>query len=49
MCHNLTNEHNGRFSRIEARGQGLSDLKTVCDTQQPQGVSTHQISDPYLK
>ena len=37
------------FSRIEARGQGHSDPKIVCNTLGPQGVSTHQIWDSYLK
>ena len=46
MCHNVKNA----FSRVGARGQGHShsDPKTVCDTPRPQGVSTHQIWDPYL-
>ena len=36
----VTMWHN--FSRIEARGQGHSDPKTVWNTPRPQGVSTHQ-------
>ena len=34
------------FSRTEARGQGHSELETVCD---PQDVCTHQIWDSYVK
>ena len=39
------------FSRNVTRGQGQghSDLKTVCDALGPQGVSSNQIWDPYLK
>ena len=37
------------FSRTETRGQGHSDLETVCDTSQLQDVSTHQIWGSYLK
>ena len=29
------------ISTTEARGQGHSDPKTVCDTQQPQDIFTH--------
>ena len=47
MCHNVTNAPRHDFSRKVAKGQ--SDSKTVRDTAQPQGVSTHQIWDPYLK
>ena len=43
----ICSRHN--FSRIEARGQGHSDPKIVCNTLRPQGVSTHQIWDSYLK
>ena len=38
-----------QFARIEARGQGQSDLKTVRETKRSQGASTHQILDLYLK
>ena len=38
-----------QFSRTNARGQGHSDPKTVHNTLQPQGVSTHEIWDSYLK
>ena len=31
------------YSRTEASGQGNSDPKTVHDTPQPQGASTHRI------
>ena len=37
------------FSRIEARGQGDSDLKVVHDIPGYQGVSTHRIWDSYVK
>ena len=50
ICHNVTYAPKDNFfSRIEARGQGHRDPMTVCDTQRPQGVSSHQIWDPYLK
>ena len=38
-----------RFSRIEARGQGHSDSKIVCNTPRLQGVASHQIWDSHLK
>ena len=35
MCHNVTNAPKDKdISRTEARGQGHSDSKTVCDTPQ---------------
>ena len=36
------------FSRIEARGQGHSDRKIVCNTPRPHGVSAHPFWDSYL-
>ena len=45
MFHNVTNAPKDIISRIEARGQGHSDPKTVRNTPRPQGVSTHQIWD----
>ena len=37
------------ISRTEARCQGHSDSKTVCDTLQPKDVLSHLIWDSYLK
>ena len=36
------------FSKTKARGQDQCDSEAVCDTQQPQNVTTHQILDFYL-
>ena len=50
MCLNVTNARKDEgISRTEARGQGHSDSKKVCDTLQPQDVFTHYIWDSYLK
>ena len=50
MYHNVTNAPQIQdISRTEARGQSHSDSKTVCDTPQPEDVSTHQMWNSYLK
>ena len=36
------------FQKTKARGQDQCDTEAVCDTQQPQNVTTHQILDFYL-
>ena len=41
--------HSDPETRTEARGQGQCDRKIVCQTQQPQAVSTFQVWDSYLK
>ena len=50
MYHNVTYAPQIQdISRTEARGQSHSDSKTVCDTPQPEDVSTHQMWNSYLK